>query len=378
MQKIRPTEPMLKMSEPRPMTHYHDVGVQAVAESSDFKDMLKSLKQTFSLPTSSVGRPVYDFGLFANLLDWGQGPALAISTDGIGTKSIIASLLGKYDTVGIDCVAMNVNDVICVGAEPVAMTDYIAVDAPSDNLFADLGIGLLRGARQARISIPGGEISQVPDLIKRQSSGCGFDLVGTCVGMVERNKAIVGKNIEPDDTIIGLASSGVHSNGLSLARHAAFDKANLEPNQYVAELGWTIGEELLQPTKIYVSAVMKMIEEKLPIKALVHVTSDGFMNLARVQSEAGFVIDRLPDRQPIFDLIQEWAQVPRWEMFKVFNMGVGFCVVVSPKAADRVIEIAKEEEHDAWRIGYCTRDEEKKVTIEPADLVGKDGKFSPL
>jgi phosphoribosylformylglycinamidine cyclo-ligase len=368
---------MLKKTSAGSGKKYESAGVKFVADSVGFKALLASLKQTFDFPPLGVGRPVLDFGLFANVVGLGAGlPALAISTDGIGTKALVAQLLNRYDTVGIDCVAMNANDVICVGAEPIAMTDYIAVDAASDKLFAELGVGLLEGARQAGISIPGGEISQIPRIIKGSRAGFSFDLVGTCVGLVDPDRIIVGDDIRDGDVIVGLASSGIHCNGLTLAIQALVESARL--GRYVSEFGRSAEEELLEPTRIYVGAAMRMMREELPIKALIHITSDGFLNLPRVTSDTSFVIDYLPDRPAVFDLVQKIGDVSNEEMFTVFNMGVGFCVVVAPDFVQRVQEIARAEDCQSWRLGHCIEDPARKVFLNPVGLVGRGHEFQAI
>jgi phosphoribosylformylglycinamidine cyclo-ligase len=354
---------------------YDDAGVTSVSDRPGFQALLAHLKQTFAL-RAGAGRPLTDFGHFASVLDLGQPLALAISTDGIGTKAIVAQLVDRYDTVGIDCVAMNANDVICVGAEPIAMTDYIAVAIASDRLLEEIGKGLLEGARQANITVPGGEISQIGEIIRSKREGFGFDLVGTCVGVVERDAVLTGADIAEGDVIVGLASTGIHSNGLSLARQVLFQQAGLKPDQYIEEFQQTVGEELLTPTAIYVQAVTQMLNERLPVKSLAHITSDGLLNLARVDSATGFVIDQLPEPPAIFSLIAERGQIAPEEMFRVFNMGIGFCVVVSPTSADRVKEIAEAHGYRAWTLGHCVADAEKCVWLNPKGLIGKDGRFS--
>jgi phosphoribosylformylglycinamidine cyclo-ligase len=366
------------MTEQHPSSRgavYVDAGVASVSERPGFRALLARLKQTFAL-RAGAGRPLTDFGQFASVLDLGQPLALAIATDGIGTKAVVAQLVDRYHTVGIDCVAMNANDVICVGAEPIAMTDYIAVDVASDRLLEEIGKGLLEGARQANIAIPGGEISQIGEIIRSEREGFGFDLVGTCVGVVEPEAVLTGAGIVEDDVIVGLASSGIHSNGLSLARQVLFQHAGLKPDQYIEEFQQTVGEELLTPTAIYVQPVMQMLNEGLPVKSLAHITSDGLLNLTRVDSASGFVIEHLPDPPAIFSLIAERGQVSPEEMYRVFNMGIGFCVIVSPAGADRVKAIAGAHGFRAWTLGHCVEDAEKRVWLNPKGLVGKDGKFT--
>jgi len=351
---------------------YREAGVAPVNAQPGFVSLIDQLRQTFG---SGARHPLLDFGHFANVLDIGYQEAIAISTDGVGTKAIVAQMLDKYDTVGIDCVAMNANDVICVGAEPFAMVDYIAIETAEDRLLSEIGKGLVEGARQANIVVPGGEISQIPQIIRSERPGFGFDLVGTCVGTVDKDRLITGAEIEPGDVIVGLASSGIHSNGFTLARKVFFDERRFRPEKHVPELNRSLGEELLEPTCIYVPEVMQMLQANLPIKALVHITSDGFLNLARVSEGIGFVIEWLPEPPPIFPLIQATGGVSDAEMFLVYNMGVGFCVVTSAESADQVVRLAEDSGRRAWRLGYCIVDPDKTVELRPKRLIGRGGRF---
>jgi phosphoribosylformylglycinamidine cyclo-ligase len=336
-----------------------------------------SIRQSFALRTG-VGRPLLPLGHFANVLDLGQGLGLAISTDGVGTKALIAQMMDRYDTIGIDCVAMNVNDVACVGAEPIAMTDYIAVEGPDEELFGELGIGLLRGAEKAGITIPGGEIAQLPEIVRGKREGYGFDLVGTCVGLVPTDRILIGQDVAPGDVVVGLASSGVHSNGLTLARAALFDRGGLDVRARVPELDGTLGEELLKPTEIYVRFALAVQRADIGVKALVHITSDGFLNLARVEAPVSFVLDKLPAVPPIFTLIQRLGEVPTAEMFHVFNMGIGFCAIVSRQGALRACEIARAHGHEASIIGRVTALPSRTVTIPAFQLIGEGSSFRPM
>ena len=215
---------------------------------------------------------------------------VAISTDGVGTKILVAEQMERFDTIGIDCVAMNVNDVLCVGARPISMVDYIAVQRLSPDFLQQVGIGLMEGARQAGVTIPAGEIAQVPEMIRGVKEGAGFDLVGTCIGVVHPDKINTGREVSPGDIVIGLRSSGVHSNGLTLARKSLLELGGMNLNDFVPALGRTLGEELLEPTRIYVKQVMRLMDEGIAIKAMAHITSDGFMNLARVEAPVGFAL----------------------------------------------------------------------------------------
>jgi phosphoribosylformylglycinamidine cyclo-ligase len=270
---------------------------------------------------------------------------------------------------------MNANDILCVGARPISMVDYIAVQKADPKLLAEIAKGLCEGARAAQINIPGGEIAQVRELLHDAPDERAFDLVGTCVGTVHPERILIGASIRPGDLVVGLASSGVHSNGLTLARRVLFDRARLNVDTHRPELGRTVGEELLEPTCIYVRAATRMLEAELDVKAFIHVTGDGFLNLARVAAPVGFVIDSLLPRPAIFSLIQDLGEIDDAEIFRVYNMGLGFCVVVNPRDASRVQAIAAEHGHHAAVIGYTVADERRSVWIPAHNLVGRDKRF---
>jgi len=348
---------------------YSGTGVSSDAASRSLRELLPSIKKTFAL-RQGTGRPVLDIGFFANVLDLGGGQGLAISTDGVGTKILVAERLGKYDTIGIDCVAMNVNDVICVGAEPIAMVDYIGVEMADPSVFRELGKGLLRGAELSGISIPGGEVAQVAEMIRGVSDGRGLDLVGTCVGLVPLDRVITGSDVVEGDALIGLASSGIHSNGLTLARRLLLDSARFNLNSHVADLGRTLGEELLEPTTIYVKFAVEALRAGIPIKALVHITGDGLLNLTRVAAPVGFDIEDPVEAPPIFDIIQRAGEVPVEEMFKVFNMGMGLSAIVAPEEAGGLLDLAGKHGHPAKVIGHTSR-EPKTVRLIPRGLAWK-------
>ncbi len=339
-----------------------------------FGSLLDTLRRTFRL-RPGVGRPALDFGYYANVIDLGNNLGLAISTDSVGTKVLIAEMLGTYDTIGIDCVAMNANDIICVGAEPLAMVDFIAVESASGELLTALANGIAEGAERANITIPGGEIAQVPEIIRGAGGdGSGFDLVGTCVGVVPLDRIIVGRDIAPGDAVVGFASSGIHSNGLTLARRALLGDAGLSLNQRVPELGRTLGEELLEPTAMYVRMAVALLNA-VDVRALIHVTGDGFLNLRRVEAEVGMRIESLPEPPPIFGLIARAGDVPPEEMYRTFNMGIGFCVVVPEADVSRTLEIARQHGTAAWRIGACVADDARTIDVAPARLRSVGGRF---
>lgn len=357
----------------KPLT-YTEAGVDSVKEALSLERMLKWIERTFAF-RSEVGSPQLKIGYFANVVNLGRGVGLAISTDGVGTKLLVAQLMNKYDTVGIDCVAMNVNDILCVGAEPILVTNYIAVQNPDPYLLEEIGKGLYEGAKIARISIPGGEISQLREMIIGVRENYSFDLAGTGVGIVALDKLIGGRDIREGDAIVGLRSTGIHSNGLTLARRIFFDKHNFKVDKYFDELGRTIGEELLKPTHIYVPEVMEMLKSGLNPKSLIHITGDGFLNLKRGESDMGYMIDFFPEPHPIFLLLQELGNITDEEMFRVYNMGIGFCVIMPDEEVEKAIEIARGCNIEAFKLGYAVRDTERRVFIKPRRLVGKGDRF---
>ena len=305
-----------------------------------------------SIDPGRESRAVLGSGHYANVLRIDDRLGIALSTDGVGSKVIVAEELGRFDTVGIDCIAMNVNDVICVGAEPIAVLDYIAVEAADPDVLRQIGEGLKAGAEQAGVEIPGGELAQLPELIRGHPSPYGFDLVGACFGTVALDSIVTGARVEPGDAVIGLPSSGVHSNGLTLARRALPDLHEAPP-----ELGGrTVGETLLEPTVIYVRAVMDLLRSDVEVRGLAHITSGGLGNLLRLEADVGYRIDSPLPTLPIFDLIAERSGAGGDELHEVFNMGCGFCCVTRAAEADSALELLSKRHPGAAVIGRATAD----------------------
>jgi len=363
----------MKNNGPSETSKYSQSGVSSEGAESALAGLLRHV-----LPTRSFNsrHPVtIDSAYFANVIDIGNGQGVAFCTDGVGTKIVVAEMMGKYDSIGIDCVAMNVNDLICVGARPVSMVDYIACSHTDPDIFAQLGQGLAEGARQGEISISGGEISQIKEIIS------GIDLIGAAIGLVPLDQVNTGKGVKPGDLIVGLASSGVHSNGLTLARKILLgdnlDAQKTNINKYEETLGRTVGAELLEPTRIYVKPVMEMVEAGIGIKAMVHITSGGFCNLNRVESGGiRFVIDSLQEIPPVFKLIQERGKVSDAEMHEVFNMGTGFCVVAeTAQDAEEIAAISKKHSLPSQVIGYVEAAQGKEVSLPEKRLKGTGQKF---
>jgi phosphoribosylformylglycinamidine cyclo-ligase len=346
---------------------YKEAGVDIAEADAGLGHIIRRVTATW--PQHGIGAVQLPIGYFANVIDAGGGLGLALCTDGVGSKAIVAQMMGRYETIGIDCVAMNVNDLLCVGARPLSMVDYIAAERLDAAVLDQIAIGLAEGARQAQISICGGEISQLPDMIR------GFDLVGAAVGAVPLDRIIVGRDIEPGDKVIGIASNGVHSNGFTLIRRAFFKDAGLSPHHVFAELSGELGNELLRPTFIFVQEILALIAHIPSVKALIHITGDGLLNLLRVAAEIGFVIDDLPPPPPIFALIERYARVDRAEMFEVFNMGIGFCAVVAEADAAAALALLTRHGRRASVIGYAVVDPAKTVRLIQHGLVGRGKRF---
>jgi phosphoribosylformylglycinamidine cyclo-ligase len=248
-------------------------------------------------------------------------------------------------------------------------------------VLGEIAQGLHDGAQLAGITIPGGEIAQIRELL-RESSGQSypFDLVGTCVGTVHPQHLIVGQDIKPGDLVVGIESNGIHSNGFTLARKALGLGEDAESRllQYSVELARTLGEELLAPTSIYVREVLAMLAAEVGVRALIHITSDGLLNLQRVASETGYVIETPLPPQPIFSMIQKCGKVDDAEMFRVFNMGTGFCVISTPGDTARIEQIGRDHNRRTAVIGYTVHDPERRVWLPSHGLVGSNGAFRPV
>jgi phosphoribosylformylglycinamidine cyclo-ligase len=351
---------------------YTAAGVDTGAATTALGRLAASVNKTLILRDGRPGRPIRGLGYYANVLDLGGGLGLAVSTDGVGTKLLVAEMMDRYDTVGIDCVAMNVNDLICVGAEPIAMLDYVAVGKADPRVFEEVGKGLLLAAQKCRISIPGGETAMVGEMLKGSGRSEGFDLVGTAVGLVPIDRAMFGQDVTPGDVIIGVASAGLHSNGYSLARKVLLS-GGATVETFEPAFKRTVGEEMLEPTALYVALAVELFDRKTPVHALCHITGDGYMNLARVEAKVGFVLDDFPEWPAVFSVIAEKGAIGAAEMYTVFNMGIGLCVMLPEAHAATVLEAAKRHGFEARRLGYVTG-EAGVVRIPQWNLVGTGAK----
>ena len=315
--------------------------------------------------TGKPSRAALASGHYANVLKLDDSRGLALSCDSVGSKVIVCEQLGRYDTIGIDLFGMNANDVICVGADPIALLDYIAVEEANPEMLEQIGIGLRAGAEQAGVEIPGGELAVLPDIVRGHPSPNGFDLVGFCVGLVDLDAVVTGDRIEPGDALIGIPSSGIHSNGLSLARGVLTDL-----DEEVE--GGTVGDLLLEPTVIYVKAVGELLDSGVDVRGLAHITGDGFLNLLRLEAHAGYQIDSPLPVPEVFRLIAERGGVEDAELYEVFNMGCGFCVVVPREDVDEALELLERRHPGSAVIGRTTT-ATGVVELPKQGLIGRRG-----
>jgi phosphoribosylformylglycinamidine cyclo-ligase len=321
-----------------------DAYAKAGVSQGDADAAVASLVAALAASPPTESRQVLASGHYANVVRLNERTGVALSTDGVGTKLVLAEQLGRWDTVGIDCVAMNVNDVVCVGAEPLAMVDYLAVDRADPEVAGAIGVGLARGAELAGVEIVGGELAQLGELIN------GLDLAGACFGVVPLDSLVTGAAIQPGDPVIALPSSGLHSNGYTLAR-SVLDDIPLDDER----LGRPLGDVLLEPTEIYVKPIVELLRSTVDVRGLAHITSGGLQNLLRLEAEVGYEIDDPLPTPPIFSLIQELGDVSDEEMHGVFNMGCGFCVVVPDADEDSALRLLGRHYPDAQRIGRAVK-----------------------
>jgi phosphoribosylformylglycinamidine cyclo-ligase len=307
---------------------YRDAGVDVSRIRTAQKSIGEMISATHRM--LAAGRVVSGFGHYAGLIKLGS-ELLALHSDGVGTKVLVAQLMNKFDTVGIDCVAMNVNDVICVGAQPVGFIDYVALRQPNEWLLQEIAKGLVEGARQSRMAIVGGETAVLPDVIAGEENA--FDLAGMVMGVV-KGKPILGSAIRPGDVILGVESSGLHSNGYTLARKVLLSKYSVDDN--ADHLVQTVGEELLVPTRIYVRPVMEILK-KIKVHGLANITGGAFTKLPRLNARVRYDLDRLPAPTGRFRQIQVDGRIDSKEMYRTFNMGVGFCVIAPKRSTDDIV-----------------------------------------
>jgi len=338
---------------------YKDSGVD-IDSANIFVEKIKPLiKTTYR---KEVMSPIGGFGgLFHLDVEKYVKPVLVSSTDGVGTKLKISQMMDKHDTVGIDLVAMSVNDVVVQGAEPLFFLDYIATGKVNTDRNVKIIEGIVNGCRAAGCALIGGETAEMPAFYKEDE----YDLAGFCVGVVEADKIVDGSEIRVKDRIIGIASNGLHSNGFSLARKVLLENGNLDINTKIEDLDLSIGLELLRPTKIYVKSILNLIKN-FSIKGIVHITGGGFIdNIPRIVPNPcrAVILKDSWEIPPIFNIIRKMGNVDDEEMYRVFNMGIGMMVIASEKETSEIIERLEKLGEKAFSIGFIEKRDQSQPSI---------------
>ena len=387
---------------------YAEAGVDEEREQNAFSRVMRPwLARTqvkSPMVTSITG---LSSGYFATIMHLPPGPPLAVTTDGVGTKILLAREANRWEPVGVDCVANNVNDLICVGAVPVALLDYVAIDRIDEGVLDEVARGLFLGAELAGIAIPGGEIAQIGAMLADSADGGPMlDLVGTAIGalppieVTTSSKApaqdlspqsgkvlgrqpayrqpVDGSAVHPGDVIIGLPSSGLHSNGYSLARHALFAKGGLSLMDTVPGTGRRLADALLQPTRVYVKAAEALWAAGISPRGMAHISGGGLLNIARLAADVSYELDALPAPQEIFGLIAEAGQIDAATMYATFNMGIGYCIVVAKSEQQAALDALRSVGEDPVRIGWVTARTGRSVSIPAAGLYGKGDSFEQV
>ncbi len=342
---------------------YKQAGVDIAAGNEAVERMKKHVKKTF--------RPevLTELGGFGGLFGLDKSkyeePVLVSGTDGVGTKLKLAFAMDKHDTIGIDAVAMCVNDIIVQGAEPLFFLDYLAVGKLVPEKVEAIVKGISDGCVQSACALIGGETAEMPGMY----SDGEYDIAGFVVGVVDKKKIIDGSTIQPGDVVLGLGSSGVHSNGFSLVRRLLLEQKGYKLDQHIEELGGTLGHVLLEPTKIYVKTILKLIET-IGVKGMAHITGGGFLeNIPRVLP-AGVNVEIEYGSWPIlpiFELMQRDGGISNNDMFRTFNMGIGMVIIVPAEHADEALRIANECGEKAYCLGIVTEGD-RVVTFQGADV----------
>ena len=320
---------------------YKSAGVDIKKIKQSQAEIGKIIQSTHKLQKKA--KIAHGFGHYAGIVEIPGGKLLATHTDGVGTKVIISNMMKKYDTIGIDCIAMNVNDVICVGATPISFVDYIAANKNDTTIFKKIVQGLAKGAKKAGVAIVGGETAIMPDLFS--GKGFSYDLSGMVTGILSKKQLVLGKSIKSGDVIVGMKSTGLHSNGYSLARKALLSKYSI--NDKIKGVG-VLGNALLTPTEIYVKPVLETLD-KCKIHGLAHITGGSFTKLLRLK-KIGFNLDSLPTPPPLMQLIEDQG-IKQNEMYKTFNMGIGFCIIAPKSEVLQIKSICKKYKIKSQEIG---------------------------
>lgn len=345
------------MSEEKKQLTYADAGVDIDAGNKAVELMKDSVRATYR--PEVIGDLGGFGGLFALNTAKYKEPVLVSGTDGVGTKLKLAFMADKHDTIGQDAVAMCVNDILVLGAEPLFFLDYIAVDKVDSEKVANIVKGVANACKESGCALIGGETAEMAGFYSKNE----YDIAGFCVGVVDRSKMITGEKVQPGDVLLGLPSSGVHSNGFSLVRKICFEAMNYDMDTYIEDFGCTLGEKLLTPTRLYPKSCLPLIE-KFDIHGMVHITGGGFYdNVPRILPEnCDAEINAEAWEVPVvFKKLQEWGNVPWKEMYRTFNMGVGMVLVVAADEADAVREHLRAAGEEFYELGQVVSGSQKTV-----------------
>ena len=331
---------------------YRDVGIDVDKIKSIQNSIGKNIKSTHLLP--KIGKVISGFGHYGGLIEF-NSRIMTLHTDGVGSKILVAQAMNKYNTIGLDCIAMNVNDTVCLGATPVGYLSYVALEKTNDNLLKEITKGLVKGAKISNMAIVGGETAILPDIITGQKKDHNFDLAGMVLGILEnKKKMILGDKVRPGDLIIGIRSSGIHSNGLTLARDVLLKQHDI--NDKPDFVNKPIGAELLEPTAIYSNVILRIVEKfGTKIHGLAHITGGAFTKLKRLNERVDYVLDNMPAIEGIFKQIMVDGNISEKEMYRTFNMGIGFCVIAARESANKIIETIDDERMKSTIIGNIRR-----------------------
>lgn len=359
---------------------YAASGVDEPREQAALQSMLKAFSRTYDI-RSGAGSPMTEEDHFGSLIEITSDMALAVATDGVGTKLLIAQETGRYREIAKDLIANNVNDIICMGAEPIAFVDYIGLDVADEKFLVEFSEGLSDAALEAKVSIVGGEIAQIGVMLNSEHRSPRFDVVGTAIGFCSPAtggkwpKALSRKQVVAGSQLIALPSSGLHSNGFSLARKVLLDDAGYDLSETVSSLGeGSLAEHLLEPTAIYVRAIMPLLRDEL-VLGVANISGGGLLTVSRLNPKASFKIESLPTPPPIFEFIRDTGNLSEIDMHSTFNMGLGMVLAVAPEKVIEVERTLKETGTECWRIGEVVEGSAGQIDVIPAGIVGRGHTF---
>lgn len=339
---------------------YKKAGVDREKEEGAVAKVWDLISKSFTFREGKVGQPLDVKGHYAGIIDIGAEKQVALHVDGVGTKVLVAQRVGKFNTIGIDLVAMHANDLISIGAEPIAITDYLAVKEPRKKLVEEIMEGIVEGAKKSEMVVIGGESATLPEMITGINESA-FDLAGMSMGLVNKGEVLTGEDVQEGNLIFGLESNGIHSNGLTLARRLFFDVRERKAHDTIEKTNTTVGEELLRPTRIYTSEVLQILKECSRIHAVGHITGGAFTKLNRLRNERLEFKLHMPKPQEIFIKLKEIGNISMREMYKTFNMGIGLVLIADEKEKEKIENICREHGTKCYILGKVGKGKSIKI-----------------